>query len=231
MLALPGFFFTTNSWAQETANAGAARLATVNAGARPADAGNAPAQRVILFFGDSITAGYGLSDPAAESYPALIQKQLQAQGWNSFSIVNAGVSGDTSAGGLRRIDWLLRQRPVDIFVLELGANDGLRGVPTEETRRNLQAILDKVKAKNPDVRLIIAGMMLPPSFGPEYTQRFRAIFPDLAKANHATLIPFLLEGVGGSGEFNQPDGVHPNAAGHRILAETTWKILQPLLAE
>ncbi len=184
--------------------------------------------RTILCLGDSLTAGYGLAEPATESFPALLQQKIRAAGIRETVVVNAGVSGDTSAGGLRRIDWLLRQR-IDVLVLALGANDGLRGIPTEETRRNLQGIINKVKAKNPAVRVLIAGMLLPPNFGDEYTERFKALFPTLAEANHATLIPFLLQDVGGIATLNQRDGVHPTAEGQRIIANTVWAKLKPLV--
>ena len=180
----------------------------------------------ILFFGDSLTAGYGI-DPAL-AYPALVQARLDAEGVEAKVSVGA-VSGDTSAGGLRRINWMLRQ-PVDIFVLALGANDGLRGVDPQVTKENLQAILDQVKKSYPEVKLVIAGIRMPPSLGKDYTQTFAAIYPKLAEANNATLIPFLLEGVGGYIELNLPDRIHPNPAGHEILAKTVWTLLEPLLA-
>lgn len=180
----------------------------------------------ILFFGDSLTAGYGL-DPG-RAYPALIRKKIEARELPAQVTVGA-VSGDTSAGGLRRIDWMLRQ-PVDLFVLALGANDGLRGVDPVDTKKNLQAIIDKVRARYPDAAIVIAGMRLPPSLGQTHSENFAALYPELAEANEATLIPFLLEGVGGRLEFNLADRIHPNAAGHAILAETVWRHLEPLLA-
>ncbi len=187
----------------------------------------APTTRSILFFGDSLTAGYGLSSPATEAFPALVGAKLKEAGL-PFAAVNGGLSGDTTAGGLRRIDWLL-QRPVDILVLELGGNDGLRGLPTTETARNLQAIIDKTRAKYPGVRLVIAGMRLPPNFGTDYVARFEAVFPALANANPgAALLPFILEGVGGVAQYNQRDQIHPTAEGHRIIAELVWHTLEPL---
>lgn len=180
----------------------------------------------ILFFGDSLTAGYGL-DPS-QAYPALIQEKIDAEGLSAKVQVGA-VSGDTSAGGLRRIDWMLRQ-PVDLFVLALGANDGLRGVDLEDTKRNLQAILDRVAEKYPKAKLVVAGMRLPPSLGAEYADQFALLYPELADANQAALIPFLLEGVGGVVELNFPDRIHPNAKGHQKLAETVWAVLKPILA-
>jgi acyl-CoA thioesterase-1 len=179
----------------------------------------------ILFFGDSLTAGYGLSPE--EAFPALVEKELNKNS-QQVKVTNAGLSGETSAGGLSRIDWILRQQ-VDIFVLELGANDGLRGLPLDQTRKNLQAIIDKVKAKYPNVKLVLAGMMVPPNLGKEYTNEFKNIYPTLAKQNKATLIPFLLEGVGGDEKLNQPDGIHPNAEGHKIVAKNIAKIIEPLL--
>lgn len=179
----------------------------------------------ILFFGDSLTAGYGIDPDLA--YPTLIQKRIEAAGIPASVTVGA-VSGDTSAGGLRRINWMLRQ-PVDIFVLALGANDGLRGVDPDATRQNLQAIVDKVKGKYPQAKVVIAGMRMPPSLGQDYTTRFAAIYPVLAESNQATLIPFLLEGVGGSVELNLADRIHPNPKGHKILAETVWSAIKPLL--
>ncbi|MGZ0654936.1 arylesterase [Coraliomargarita sp. W4R53] len=179
----------------------------------------------ILFFGDSLTAGYGI-DPD-QAYPALIQQKIDSEQLNAQVVVGA-VSGDTSAGGLRRIDWMLRQ-PVDIFILALGANDGLRGVDTHATQTNLQAIIEKVWTKYPNAQIIIAGMQLPPSFGQAYTQAFAAMYPQLAEKNKIELIPFLLEGVGGRIELNQSDRIHPNPAGHKILAKTVWSTLKPIL--
>lgn len=181
--------------------------------------------RTILFYGDSLTAGYGLSPE--EAFPALIDQKLKKQGKN-WKVINGGLSGETSAGGLARIDWMLRQ-PVDIFILELGGNDGLRGLPLEQTKSNLQGIIDKVKAKNPNVKIIVAGMMVPPNMGPEYSEQFKSVYPDLAKKNKATLIPFLLEGVGGIEKLNLADGIHPNPEGHKMVAETIWRVLTPML--
>ncbi|GIV59088.1 arylesterase [Rhodocaloribacter litoris] len=183
------------------------------------------AERTILFLGDSITAGYGL-DPS-QAFPARIQARIDSLGW-PFRVVNAGLSGETSAGGLRRIDWLL-QRPVDVLVLELGGNDGLRGIDPEVTKANLQAIIDKTRAAYPEARIILAGMQIPPNLGHDYTERFRQIYPELARENDLLLIPFLLEGVGGVPELNLPDGIHPTAEGHRIVAETVWQTLRPAL--
>ena len=181
--------------------------------------------RTIVFFGDSLTAGYGL-DPD-DAFPALIQRKLDEAG-RPWRVVNAGLSGETTAGGLRRLDWILRQR-VDIFVLELGGNDGLRGIPLETSRANLQAMIERIRVKYPDAAIVLAGMQIPPNLGPEYIRQFAAMYPDLAQANHVTLIPFLLDGVGGIPSLNQADGVHPTAEGHKIVATTVWRVLQPLL--
>lgn len=181
--------------------------------------------KVILFFGDSLTAGYGLS--TEEAFPALIEKELNKSD-KKVRVVNAGLSGETSAGGLGRIDWILRQ-PVDVFVLELGANDGLRGLPLEQTRKNLQSIIEKVRAKYPDCKIVLAGMMVPPNMGKQYTDEFKNIYPDLAKSNKATLIPFLLQDVGGIEKLNQTDGIHPNVEGHKIIANNLKKVFEKLI--
>jgi acyl-CoA thioesterase-1 len=186
-----------------------------------------PAPKVILFYGDSLTAGYGLSPE--EAFPALVEKKLNKSD-KVATVVNAGLSGETSAGGLTRLNWVIRQ-PIDIFVLELGANDGLRGLPLEQTRKNLQQIIDRVKAKYPGVKIVIAGMMVPPNMGPEYTAKFRKIFPELASKNNATLIPFLLQDVAGNEKLNLGDGIHPNPEGHRIVAENVAKVIEPLLVD
>jgi acyl-CoA thioesterase-1 len=182
-------------------------------------------RRAILILGDSLAAGFGVD--SEEAFPALLQSKIDGAGLK-YEVINAGVSGDTTAGGLRRIDWLLR-RKIDLLVLELGGNDGLRGISPATTRTNLQTIIDRTKAKYPHVRIVIAGMQMPPNMGEQYTTAFRQIFPELAKANKAALVPFLLEGVGGKIEFNLPDQIHPNPEGHRIVADNVWKILEPLL--
>ena len=181
-------------------------------------------KKSIVFFGNSLTAGYGLSPEQA--FPAIIQKKIDSIGL-PYNVVNAGVSGETSSGGKTRIDWILQQ-PVDIFVLELGANDGLRGTPLSETKKNLQDIIDKVKTKYPDSKLVFAGMEIPPNMGQTYTTEFRNIYTELSAKNKMTLIPFLLEGVGGEPELNQADGIHPTAEGHLIVAENVWKQLEKL---
>lgn len=184
-----------------------------------------PAPKTILFFGDSLTAGYGLS--VEEAFPALIEKELN-KGATKVKAINAGLSGETTAGGLARIDWVLRQ-PIDIFVLELGANDGLRGLPLDQTRKNLQGIIDKVKAKYPKVKIVMTGMMVPPNMGTKYSNEFKVIYPELANKNNATLMPFLLEGVAGDEKLNQADGIHPTAKGHEIVARNLRGILAKLL--
>jgi acyl-CoA thioesterase-1 len=179
----------------------------------------------VVFLGDSLTAGLGVQP--AEAFPALVGEKIRASGL-PFEVQNAGLSGDTSAGGLRRLDWLL-QRPMDILVLELGGNDGLRGLDLKAMKSNLQAIIDKTKAKYPEVKIVLAGMQVPPNMGGDYASGFSKVYSELAQENHATLIPFLLEGVGGNRELNQRDLIHPSAAGHRIIAELVWKTLEPIL--
>ena len=181
--------------------------------------------KTILFFGNSLTAGYGLE--TTQAFPALIQQKIDSLNL-PYKVVNAGVSGETSAGGNSRVDWILKQ-PIAIFVLELGANDGLRGIPVEETRKNLQSIIDKVKAKYPEAKIVLAGMQVPPNMGREYATDFSNLFPQLAQKNNAALVPFLLEGVGGIPNLNLQDGIHPTAEGHAILAQNVWQVLQPQL--
>ena len=193
--------------------------------AATAETGAASGKKRILFFGNSLTAGMGL-DPE-EAFPALIGQKLDSAKLG-YEVVNAGLSGETTAGGRSRVGWVLRQ-PVDVFVLELGANDGLRGLPLADTRRNLQAIIDTVRRKSPGAKIVLAGMQVPPNMGASYAADFRSIFTELATKNNATLIPFLLEGVAGHPDLNQRDGIHPTAEGDRIIAGTVWKILLPLL--
>jgi acyl-CoA thioesterase-1 len=185
----------------------------------------APQPKNILILGDSITAGYGLEP--AQAYPALIQAKIEAKRWQ-FKAINAGQSGDTSAGGLNRLNWLLKNH-VDVLILELGGNDGLRGLPAETTQNNLQAIIDRTKAKYPAAKIVLAGMQVPPNMGADYAKKFNAIFPALAKKNQTAFIPFILEGVGGVRELNLPDGIHPTAKGHEIVAANVWKVLEPVL--
>jgi acyl-CoA thioesterase-1 len=188
----------------------------------------AAARERIVFFGDSLTAGLGLDDPA-QAYPARLQQRIDAAGL-PFAVVNAGVSGETTAAGARRVDWVLRQ-PAAVFVLALGGTDGLRGIPVTETERNLQAIVDAVRARDPDCRILLAGMQAPPNLGADFTSAFRDLFPRIARRNHLPFVPFLLEGVGGVAELNQPDGIHPNAAGARVVADNVWAVLEPILRE
>lgn len=191
----------------------------------PKDSSAVVKKKTIVFFGNSLTAGYGVSP--SQAFPALIQKKIDSLGL-SYEVINAGVSGETSSGGKTRVDWILKQ-PVDIFILELGANDGLRGIPLDETRKNLQAIIDKVKAKNASTKLVFAGMEIPPNMGQSYTTEFRNIYKELSAKNAMTLIPFILEGVGGEPTLNQQDGIHPTPEGHKIVAGNVWKYLEKLL--
>ena len=181
----------------------------------------------IVFLGDSLTAGLGVQ--SSEAFPSLVAEKIRAAGL-AFEVENAGLSGDTSAGGLRRIDWLL-QRRIDVLIVELGANDGLRGLDLKSMKNNLQAIIDKTKAKNPAGKVVLAGMQVPPNLGAEYATGFERVFNELAHDNNAILIPFLLEGVGGHRELNQADQIHPNPTGHRIVAELVWRTLEPILRQ
>ena len=182
-------------------------------------------RRIVLFLGTSLTAGYGVG--VEHAFPTIVQQKIDSAGL-PFRVVNAGLSGETSAGGLRRLDWSLQQ-PVDVFVLELGANDGLRGLPVENMKANLDTILQKTSAKYPQAALVIAGMQAPPNLGAAYTSAFQEAFRSLAKQYHATLIPFLLDSVAGKPALNQEDGIHPNVVGHQKVAGTVWKDLGPLL--
>jgi acyl-CoA thioesterase-1 len=181
----------------------------------------------IVALGDSLTAGFGLS--RQQAWPALVAEKMREAGYQ-FDVVNAGSSGDTTAGGLQRLPAILRaQKKIDIFILELGINDAFRGVPIEQIRSNLQAIIDQVRARHPGVSIVIAGMQLPDYSSDDYVRAFGGIFAALAEKNRATLIPYILEGVGGNPALNQWDRVHPNAAGQRILAENVWRVLEPML--
>lgn len=180
----------------------------------------------ILFFGNSLTAGFGLENPE-NAFPGLIQKKIDSLNL-PYQVVNAGLSGETTAGGNERINWLLKQQ-IDIFVLELGANDGFRGLPVAETYRNLQSIIDKVKSAWPDCKIVLTGMLIPPSMGQDYAESFKEVFPRLAKENNLSLVSFLLENVAGEVDLNQNDGIHPTKEGQRIMAENVWKTLFPLL--
>jgi len=185
------------------------------------------APKTVIFFGDSLTFGYGLEDPSTQSYPALIEQKIKAGGI-AAKVINAGISGDTSSGGLSRVDWVLKQN-VDIFVLALGANDALRGVDPAVTQSNLNAIIARVRRKSPDAVIILAGMRMPDILGVDFVRAYAKVYPSVAAAQHVTLIPFLLEGVGGRKELNQADGIHPNAAGAAVVANTVWKTLAPIL--
>jgi acyl-CoA thioesterase-1 len=193
--------------------ASAATLAT--------SASSASRQRIVVL-GDSLTAGLGL--PESEAYPALLQNKLDAEGYQ-FQIVNAGVSGDTTAGGLRRLDWAL-DGDVKILIVALGANDGLRGLPIDEMQKNLATIIKRARQRG--VSVLLAGMEAPPNYGQEYTVKFRQVYRDLARTQNVTLVPFLLDGVAGQARLNQGDGIHPNAEGARLIAETSWRILKPM---
>jgi acyl-CoA thioesterase-1 len=184
-------------------------------------------RKTVVVLGDSLAAGFGVEP--SEAFPALLQEKINAAGLN-YTVANAGVSGDTSSDGLNRINWLLKRR-IDVLILELGGNDGLRGIPAATTKANLQSIIDRVKQKYPDAKIVVAGMQMPPNMGEAYTTAFRRLFSELAEKNHTTLVPFLLEGVGGKPELNQPDHIHPTAEGHKIVAENVWKMLKPVLQE
>lgn len=185
-------------------------------------------KKIIIFFGNSLSAGYGVE--AHESFPAVIQSRIDSLNL-PYTVVNAGVSGETSATGLSRIDWVLDKQKIDIFVLELGANDGLRGLPPAETKKNLLGIIDRVRKAYPDATIVLAGMMVPPSMGQEYISKYNPIYGQIQKEKNVELIPFLLENVGGIDSLNQSDGIHPNAAGARVLAENTWEVLGPLVMD
>ena len=187
---------------------------------------NTTNKKRIVVFGDSLTAGYGLED-VEDAYPGLLQQKIDSLQLG-YTVINSGISGETTAGGKNRIDWVLNQKP-SVFILELGANDGLRGVPLTETKMNLQYIIDAVKTKYPSTKIVLAGMQIPPNFGQDYTNEFKNIFPALAQKNQVALIPFLLENVGGIPSLNQSDGIHPTAKGHKILAENVWEVLAPIL--
>lgn len=183
-------------------------------------------QKTIVIFGNSLTAGMGVQPEQA--FPALIQNKIDQAGFK-YKVVNAGLSGETTAGGVSRINWIIKNNDIDIFVLELGANDGLRGIPLAQTRQNLKTIIEKVRASEAGVEIILTGMQVPPNMGEDYANEFKSIFPDIAKEKNVELVPFLLEGVGGEKKLNQSDGIHPNPEGHKILAENVWQVLKPLL--
>ncbi len=181
--------------------------------------------KTILFFGDSITIGYGLE--ASQAYPALVQEKIEAAKL-PYRVVNAGLSGDTTAAGVERLRWTLK-RKADVLVLALGANDGLRGIPPQTAKENLRKMIRLAREKNPDTVIVLAGMKMPPNYGTAYTEGFAKIYPQLAKEENVRLVPFLLDGVGGVDKFNLPDRIHPNAEGQALIAETVWKALKPVL--
>ena len=181
----------------------------------------------IIFFGNSLTAAYGLED-LSKGFVGLIQERIDSLGL-PYRCINAGLSGETTAGGKGRVDWVIDQQPFDIFILELGGNDALRGIQPDDGIQNLQSIIDKVRAKNPSVKIILAGMEAPRNMGNTYLKAFHEMYPTLAKKNNTLLIPFVLEGVGGVAELNQKDGIHPTEVGNKIIAETIWGVLKPIL--
>jgi acyl-CoA thioesterase I len=203
---------------------------STNPSQSPTTAGSSPEQdggKLIVAFGDSLTAGYGLPDPSTQSYPALLQKRLDERGY-AYRVVNAGVSGDTSAGGARRIEWALKG-DVEILILELGGNDALRGQPPSSVKQNLKTIIEAARERN--VKVILTGMEALPNLGPEYTSEFRKVFSDLAAEYKLPFLRFFLEGIGGISELNQPDGIHPNVRGTGMVLENVWRVLEPLLAK
>ena len=211
-----------------TAGGGSAGAAGAGASSAAGRSVNSTGEPTVVFMGTSLTAGYGLADPQ-QAYPALLARRADSLGLG-VRVVNAGLSGETSAGARRRVDWVLRGR-VDAFVLETGANDGLRALDVEATRENIVATIRRVRAMRPDARVYLVQMEAPPNLGAGYTGRFRAIYPAIAKAEGVTLLPFLLEEVAGRAALNQPDGVHPTAEGARRVANTLWPALEPLFRE
>ena len=183
-------------------------------------------EKRIVILGDSITVGYGLGPK--EAYPALLQKKITKAAL-PYTVANAGVSGDTTAGGLRRVHWAMA-KGADVLVIALGGNDGLRGIPPGETKKNLLGIITKARAKNPKIKILIAGMQMPDNMGPRFTAAFKTLFPDVASESKATLIPFLIEGVGGVEKLNQEDGIHPTAEGQIKVADNVWKFLHPVIS-
>lgn len=226
ILIFPIMLTACHNNAATSATTPADSLANAPSASTPTDSASYSGQKMIIFFGNSITAGYGLNP--GQTFCALIGERLDSLRLH-YKVIQSGVSGETTSGGRSRIAWVLAHKPADIFVLELGGNDGLRGIPVETTRDNLQAMIDTVKTKYPECKIILAGMRVPPSMGSTYSIAFHDIFVHLAEKNKISLIPFLLEGVGGDPSLNQADGIHPNAAGEKIVTETVWKALQPLL--
>ena len=203
----------------------AERTVPSTAPATQAPAAAKAAIKRLLFFGNSLTAGYGVEPEQA--FAGLIGQKIDSLKLG-YEVINAGLSGETTAGGRSRVGWILKQ-PVDVFVLELGGNDGLRGLPLSATRENLQGIVDTVRRRSPGAQIVLAGMQIPPNMGQSYARDFKLLYQEIAAKNHLVLIPFLLEGVGGDRSLNQADGIHPTPAGHRIVARTVWAVLQPLL--
>ncbi|MCX6218899.1 arylesterase [Spirosoma sp.] len=223
---ISGFLLVLTVWGCGSSDTKTNDAATSTSAQQAASKPESPAKKqTILFYGNSLTAGYGVEP--SQAFPALIGKKVDSLGLN-YTVVNAGLSGETTAGGKSRIGWVLRQ-PVAVFVLELGGNDGLRGLPLADTRKNLQAIMDTVRLKSPQATIVLAGMQIPPNMGTSYANEFRGLFKELADKNKAVLIPFLLENVGGIPRLNQPDGIHPTPAGHKIVANTVWQTLRPVL--
>ena len=211
--------------AQTKAGTEAGDAPVLRSALRVSDSASGPAEPTVVFLGTSLTAGLGL-DPD-QAYPALIQQKIDSAGLH-YRVVNAGVSGETSAGALRRIGWLLRQSPT-VLVIETGANDGLRGQDLDSLKQNIQDIIDSTRRESPRTRMVLAGMEALPNMGPAYADRFRAIYPSLARANRIPLIPFLLAGVGGVDSLNQQDGIHPNVVGARMVADNVWRVLRESL--
>jgi acyl-CoA thioesterase-1 len=199
---------------------GAAALVIALLAAAPAPAA---AERVVVALGDSLTAGLGVAPE--EAYPALLDARLRREGYG-YRVVNAGVSGDTSAAGLRRVDWVLRSKP-DVVIVALGANDGLRGLPVDALAKNLEAIVTRLRGAG--ARVLLAGMRVPPNYGADYASAFAAVFPAVARRTGVPLAPFLLDGVAGDARLNQPDGIHPTPEGQRVIAERLWPYVRPLL--
>lgn len=227
LLIFTPFFFSCNSSTQENGNKATSENSTPKTTKEEAVNLKDSKKKNILFFGDSLTAGYGLEDEIGMAYPQIIQGKIDSLNL-PYRVINAGLSGETTATGANRIGWVLKQH-VDIFVLELGGNDALRGVKPTETEKNLQTILDKVKEKYPDAKVVVAGMEAPPTMGNRYTSEFRKVFKTIAENNDVVLIPFLLDKVGGIAKYNQPDGIHPTEEGHRLVAETVWEYLKGIL--
>lgn len=215
----------TDSTASAAATTSTAERTTATSDTLRAPAARSDERPVVLFLGNSLSAGLGVPEDSA--FPALVQQKIDSAGLG-FRVVNAGVSGATSSDGLQQSGWLLRQR-VDVLVLELGGNDALRGLPVAAMEQNLRGIIERFRARQPGIPVIVAGMEAPPNLGVQYTAAFRQVYPRLAREEHASLIPFLLEGVGGRPELNQPDHIHPTSAGHRIVAQNVWRVLEPVL--